>query len=128
MDLKSGYPYWAINSGLMQAFAPLQQDLRCEVLVIGGGITGALVADALQAHGHEVAVVEQRDIGWGSTAASTALLQYEIDTPLGELATRIGLEQALLAYRSCADAIAQLQQVAAPLRDVGFQRLSLIHI
>ncbi len=122
MDLKSGYPYWAINSGLMQAFAPLQQDLRCEVLVIGGGITGALVADALQAHGHEVAVVEQRDIGWGSTAASTALLQYEIDTPLGELATRIGLEQALLAYRSCADAIAQLQQVAAPLRDVGFQR------
>ena len=60
------------------------------MLVVGGGITGALIADELSAHGHEVAVIEQRDIGWGSTAASTALLQYEIDTHLLELAERYG--------------------------------------
>ena len=60
------------------------------MLVVGGGITGALIADALSHHGHEVAVIEQRDIGWGSTAASTALLQYEIDTHLLELAQRYG--------------------------------------
>lgn len=122
MDLKSGYPYWAINNGLMHAFPPLQRDLRCDVLVIGGGITGALIADALNQHGHDVVVVEQRDIGWGSTAASTALLQYEIDTPLQELARRHGLDQALLAYRSCAEAIPELQHVAAGVRDVDFQR------
>jgi len=45
MDLKSGYPFWAIRNGLMQAFPPLQQDLQCEVAVIGGGITAALIAD-----------------------------------------------------------------------------------
>ncbi|MEG1681872.1 MAG: FAD-dependent oxidoreductase, partial [Stenotrophomonas sp.] len=109
MDLKSGYPFWAIKNGLMHAFPALQQDLRCEVAVIGGGITAALIADQLVCHGHDVAVIEQRDIGWGSTAASTALLQYEIDTPLRELAVRHGIDAALLAYRSCAQAIDALK-------------------
>ena len=36
MDLKSGYPFWAIRNGLMQAFPPLRDSLRCEVLVVGG--------------------------------------------------------------------------------------------
>ncbi|MFB5208028.1 hypothetical protein, partial [Stenotrophomonas sp. 3diitr2024] len=36
MDLKSGYPWWAVRNGLLQAFPPLEQDLRCDVLVVGG--------------------------------------------------------------------------------------------
>jgi len=82
VDLKSGYPYWAVKNGLMHAFPPLQADASCEVAVIGGGISGALIADELSRHGHEVLVIEQRDVAWGSTSASTALLQYEIDTHL----------------------------------------------
>ena len=73
MDLKSGYPFWAIKNGLMHAFPPLQQDLAVDVAILGGGITGAVIARELARHGHEVAVIDQRDIGWGSTAASTAL-------------------------------------------------------
>lgn len=120
MDLKSGYPYWAVKNGLMQAFPPLRDDLRCDVLVIGGGITGALAADELAAHGHEVAVVEQRDIGWGSTSASTGLLQYEIDTHMVDLAKRHGEDNAVLAYRACAEAIPALRALARGLRDGGY--------
>lgn len=127
MDLKSGYPFWAIRNGLMRAFPQLEQSLRCDVLVIGGGISGALIADELGRHGHDVAVVEQRDIGWGSTAASTALLQYEIDTPMRELARRYGEEQAVLAYQACAEAIPGLQQVAARLRGTDFQHRSSLY-
>ncbi len=120
MDLKSGYPWWAVRNGLMHAFPPLQQDLRCDVAVLGGGITGALIADELARHGHDVMVVEQRDVGWGSTAASTALLQYEIDTPMVELAKQYGEEAALLAYRSCAEAIPMLGSLAKGVRDVDY--------
>ncbi|MGR4876215.1 NAD(P)/FAD-dependent oxidoreductase [Pseudoxanthomonas sp. LARHCG66] len=122
MDLKSGYPFWAVSNGLMQAFPPLASDHRCDVAVLGGGITGALIADELAQHGFDVAVLEQRDIGWGSTAASTALLQYEIDTHMVDLAKRYGEDDAALAYLACAKAIDQLREVAAPWRDVGFAR------
>ncbi|WP_363800900.1 FAD-dependent oxidoreductase [Lysobacter firmicutimachus] len=127
MDLKSGTPYWAIRNGLMHAFPPLRQNLRCEVAVIGGGISGALIADELAAHGIETALFEQRDIGWGSTAASTALLQYEIDTPLLELCRRYGQDAAVAAYRACADAIPALQSVAHGLRDVDFARCDSLY-
>lgn len=127
MDLKSGYPWWAIRNGLMHAFPPLQRDLRCDVAVLGGGITGALVADELARHGHDVAVIEQRDIGWGSTAASTALLQYEIDTPMVDLAKRYGEDAAVLAYRACAEAIPMLGELARPLRDTGFARMKSLY-
>ena len=121
MDLKSGYPWWAIRNGLLQAFPRLATDLRCDVAVLGGGITGALIADELAAHGHEVVVLEQRDIGWGSTAASTALLQYEIDTPMVDLAEQYGEADALLAYRACAEAIPLLQSKAREVGTTGFQ-------
>ena len=120
MDLKSGYPYWAIKNGLMHAFPPLRADLRCEVAIVGGGITGALIADELAGHGHDVAVIEQRDVGWGSSSTSTALLQYEIDTHMVELAKRYGEADAVLAYSKCAEAITMLRDKAHDIRDVDF--------
>lgn len=120
MDLKSGYPYWAVKNGLMHAFPPLQCDLRCDVAIIGGGITGALIADELASHGHDVAVIEQRDVGWGSSSASTALLQYEIDTHMIDLAKRYGEADAVLAYTQCAEAISMLQDKARDVKDVDF--------
>lgn len=127
MDLKSGYPFWAIRNGLMHAFPRLQDDLRCEVVVIGGGISGALIADELARHGHEVVVIEQRDAGWGSTAASTALLQYEIDTHLLDLCRQYGEADGALAYRACAQAIDDLGEVARDLRDVDFRRAASLY-
>lgn len=58
VDLKSSYPYWAVKNGLMHAFPPLQADASCEVAVIGGGISGALIANELSHHGHEVLVID----------------------------------------------------------------------
>lgn len=122
MDLKSGYPFWPIRDGLPHAFPRLERDLRCEAAVIGGGITGALITDTLCRHGIEVVALDQREIGWGSTAASTALLQYEIDTPMRALAARHGLAAAALAYRACAEAIDQLATLAGGLGEVEFAR------
>ena len=121
LDLKSGYPFWPIRNGLLHAFPPLAADIRADVAIIGAGITGALIADELAAHGHSVAVVDRRDAGWGSTAASTALLQYEIDTHLVDLARMHGEEAALLAYRACLEAIDTLAGKARDIGSVGFR-------
>ena len=116
MDLKSGYPFWALRHGLGPAFAPLADDTRCELLVIGAGITGALFADRFARDGLDVVVLDQRDAGWGSTAASTALLQYEIDTHMVDLAKRYGEASAVAAYRACLEAVEVVRRRAARLR------------
>ena len=128
MDLKSGYPYWAVKNGLMYAFPRLEGDIRCDVLVIGAGITGALIARSLAAANLDVVVVEQRDIAWGSTAASTALLQYEIDTHMTDLARRYGEQSAARVYLACADAITTLRHIAKETRDVEFQMADSLYV
>ncbi|MES2885027.1 MAG: FAD-dependent oxidoreductase [Pseudomonadota bacterium] len=127
MDLKSGYPFWAVRNGLMTAFPRLQKDTRCDVLIIGAGITGALVAHAMTQAGMSVCVVDRRDVAWGSTSASTALLQYEIDTEMQDLATRYGLADAVLAYRACAAAIGKLHRLAGSLGGIDFQLMKSLY-
>lgn len=120
MDLKSGYPYWAVKNGLMYAFPQLAADLTCDVAIVGAGITGALIADELARHDHDVVVLDQRDVGWGSTSASTALLQYEIDTHAVDLAKRYDQASALLAYQSCLNAVTGIGTIALAVGDVDF--------
>ena len=48
-------------------------------------VTGAMMAEHLTAQGHQVTVVDREKAGLGSTAASTAMLQWEIDCSLAEL-------------------------------------------
>ncbi|WP_243470501.1 FAD-dependent oxidoreductase [Vreelandella lionensis] len=119
MDLKSGYPFWTVKNGLLTAFPQLTHDHQTETVIIGGGITGALIADELSRHGHQVVVLERRDGGWGSSAASTALLQYGIDTHMVHLAEQYGEANAVMAYSSCAEAIHSLERLAAELGKVA---------
>lgn len=107
--MRTGAPWWLQHDGVGDADVALTESLRCDVAIVGAGITGALVADALVATGRRIVVLDGREPAQGSTAASTALLQYEIDTHLVDLVGMIGAERAALAYRACADSFARLE-------------------
>jgi glycine/D-amino acid oxidase-like deaminating enzyme len=107
--IRSREPYWLLRNGIGAAGAALDRSLDCDVAVIGAGITGALVTDALVATGLRIAVLDARDVAQGSTSASTALLQYEIDTQLVELTRLLGADRALRAYRACAQSFSLLE-------------------
>lgn len=127
MDLESGHPFWVVKNGLLRAFPRLEKSVECDVLVVGAGITGALIGDHLTRAGMSVCVIDRREAGWGSSSASTALLQYEIDTELQELAERYGIADAVLAYRSCEQAIGRLRTLAKTLRGVDFQPMQSLY-
>ena len=44
MDLKSNEPFWLVKNGIIDSYPSLKEDIECEVLVIGSGITGSLLA------------------------------------------------------------------------------------
>jgi glycine/D-amino acid oxidase-like deaminating enzyme len=100
--IRSNGPYWLLRNGTGDARASLDRPLDCDVAIVGAGITGALVADALVATGRRIIMLDARDVAQGSSAASTALLQYEIDTHLADLTVRLGAGRALRAYQACA--------------------------
>ncbi|MBL7955767.1 MAG: FAD-binding oxidoreductase [Flavobacteriales bacterium] len=121
-DLHGGVPFWLVRNGIEPPHAPLDADVKADVAVVGGGITGALCAHHLSEAGIECVVLDARGAGLGSTCASTALLQYEIDTPLHELTQLVGTTHAVRSYRACWDAIDELQAIAKRVGHRGLER------
>jgi glycine/D-amino acid oxidase-like deaminating enzyme len=116
MDLRSNEPYWLIKNALPQSYPSLHENLECEVLIVGAGITGALIAYQLLNEGFKnIVMIDRRDVCNGSTAASTAILQYEIDTPLHKLIEQRGLTCAVSSYKECEKAIFELKKIARQL-------------
>jgi glycine/D-amino acid oxidase-like deaminating enzyme len=129
MDLTSGYPFWAVRNGLLQAYPALDTDLACDVVVLGGGVTGALIADRLVDAGLDVVVLDKREIGWGSTAGTTGLIQYELDTPLTELAAMLGASHAERAWLACLEAVHRLGALVDGLEDrCGFSPRQSVYL
>ena len=120
MKLSSGYPYSLIKNGLLFSYPKLERDSKTDVLVLGGGISGALTAHYLVQEGIDCTLVDGRTIGLGSTCASTSLLQYEIDTPLHELIKMTGEKNAVRSYKLCESAILKLGTLAKKIGQPDF--------
>lgn len=112
MKLSSGYPYSLIKNGLPYSYPKLEKNIKTDVLILGGGISGALTAHYLVQEGIACTLIDARTIGLGSTCASTSLLQYEIDTPLQQLIEMIGAKAAVRSYKLGESAILKLQTLA----------------
>jgi glycine/D-amino acid oxidase-like deaminating enzyme len=97
-DLRTGVSYWQSRPMPRVPVARLARDVRTDVLVVGAGISGALVAEALSLS-FKVVIADRRGPAKGSTPASTALVEYEIDTPLCHLARKIGGTKAARAWQ-----------------------------
>lgn len=72
-----------------------------------------MIAEALSGHDLDIAIVDRRKPITGSTAASTALVQYEIDIPLTKLQRKIGPQRAASAWRRSRLAV---ESIAAKIR------------
>lgn len=116
MDLNSGLPWWLIKNGLSENYATLQNNINTEVVIIGSGITGALLAHFLCEAGVKCIIVDKRMVSTGSTAASTAQLQYEIDTFLYDLVNKVGTEHAVKSYLLCLESINTLNKIISKLK------------
>lgn len=129
MDLHSGLPFWIVKNKLFDYYYPLRGNHTTDVVIIGSGITGALAAHELCRAGIQCSVFDKRTIATGSSAASTSQLQYEIDTPLCQLAESNGLENAVLAYHASLQSISDVEEVLKTTNvDAAFCRVSSIFL
>ncbi|MBC8046590.1 MAG: FAD-binding oxidoreductase [Fimbriimonadaceae bacterium] len=122
MDLVSGQPYWLLKNGFLHAYQPLRKNYAADVVIIGGGITGAIVAHSLTESGIKCCIIDKGHIAMGSTSASTSLIQYEIDRHLSELIRLNGEQNAATAYKLCADAVEELLYLANIIGDTSAKK------
>ncbi|MCY1662820.1 NAD(P)/FAD-dependent oxidoreductase [Chryseobacterium sp. SL1] len=123
MDLKSNEPFWLLKNGLISSYPSLKSNEECDVLIIGGGITGSLAAHQMMTEGHKTILIDKRELCNGSTSATTSMLQYEIDVPLFELIEKIGKKGAVASYKACSDSIDKLEKLTDEIKsDSGFKR------
>jgi glycine/D-amino acid oxidase-like deaminating enzyme len=129
MDLTSGVPFWLVKGGLPATYPKLDQDLRCDLAIIGGGISGALLSHRFAMAGIHTVLLEGREMGYGGTGASTALLQYELDSHLCDLTERIGTPAAQRCYRLCLEAISGIERLAGEVGgEAEFRRKSSLYL
>ncbi|MFN7887594.1 MAG: NAD(P)/FAD-dependent oxidoreductase, partial [Betaproteobacteria bacterium] len=76
---------------------------RLDTLIVGAGVVGLAVADALARAGREVVIVESESlIGSGVSARNSEVIHSGIYYPLGSAKARLCLRGKQLLYVFCA--------------------------
>lgn len=123
MRLTSVEPFWLVKNGILHSYPSLDEDIEADIVIVGAGITGSLIAHQCVADGYKTIIIDKREVCHGSTSATTSMLQYEIDLPLFELIDMIGEKGAVLSYKACFDSIDQLLDISKKIKSTcGFKK------
>ena len=113
-DLRGGRSPWFAR-GQQAVWPDVGENIKCDALIVGGGITGSLVAERLTRQGLDVVIIDRERPGRGSTAASTSMLLWEIDRSLTQLTETYGFERASRAYLASLRAVVGLRALVLQL-------------
>lgn len=113
--LRTRRPLWADSARIGLRSRAKPSTALYHTIVVGAGISGALVAQALARPDRPVLVLDRRKPLTGSTMASTAMIQHEIDTPLVTLTGMIGKAKAARAWQRSAGAVMRLERLVRDL-------------
>lgn len=119
MKLMIGKLFWDTGAS-MPCYPSLENDMICDVLVVGSGEAGAQIAYSLAKMGMRVTLIEKNMISCGSTAANTGLLQFLHDKSLTSLIHTFGEEKGVRAYKLCYEALRTMEKVV-PTLDIDSQ-------
>jgi glycine/D-amino acid oxidase-like deaminating enzyme/nitrite reductase/ring-hydroxylating ferredoxin subunit len=105
-------------------FRALPGAREVDIVVIGGGVTGATAALVLKRRGHRVALVEADRVGAGETGRSTAHLTSVPDARLSTLVSRFGRKEAAAAVAAHTGAIDWIERTILQIGiDCGYARV-----
>lgn len=98
-----------INKTIKQ-YEYLTEDIETEVIIIGGGVTGAILGYYFSKNNINCVILEKSRIGHGSTSITTSLLQYELDSNAMELKEYTSMENIIKSYKMGIKALDEIQE------------------
>lgn len=114
-DLRDARPLWVDTPRVSVRSSKQPAHLSYDVIIVGAGISSALVANALADGKRDILVIDKREPVKGSSIASTAMIQHEIDVPLHQLQGMIGKTDANRVWQRSARAVLRLDEIVRSL-------------
>jgi len=107
----------------MPQFPALEGDVKTDVLIIGGGLTGLLCAQKLKHAGVDCMLIEENRIMSGVSGRTTAKITSQHGLIYSKLMEKFGTEKAQLYWQANEDALAAYQDLTKNM-DCDFQSQS----
>ena len=115
---------WSAEAERAQGHPRLAGEVRVDVAVIGGGITGVTTAYLLKRAGKKVAIIEARRIGQGETGRTTAHLTVAMDQRYRSIMSKFGNAGARAVFDSQRAALQRIEALVGELSiDCQFERV-----
>ncbi|MCM3570909.1 FAD-binding oxidoreductase [Neobacillus mesonae] len=128
MNLQSGTYYWPTTFPDAPSYPALKEDTSCDVLIIGGGSSGAQCAYYLADANVDVALIEKSTIGSGSTSTNTALLQYSGEKMFTHLVNTFGEDYTVRHLQLLKEAINEIEEASKKVAiDCEFNRRDTLY-
>lgn len=97
MEYVKGKPYFCYADAKIKQYKYLENDISCDLLIIGGGIDGA-IANFYLSQNFDVVLVDKGRFGMACTSCATALLEYQLDDYANDLKKYMSEDEIVLAY------------------------------
>ena len=110
--MSSAYPpsYYAATAVGAQDHPSLQESIRADVCVIGGGFTGLSAALNLAEQGFDVVLLEAERIGFGASGRNGGLIGSGQRKDVTDMEKQFGLERSREFWQFAEDAKADIRE------------------
>lgn len=108
--MHNGKLYWP-DTYLKKTYKD-EVDMHYDVVIIGGGMSGALTAYRVAEAGYHTLLVDKGEIGSASSAANTGLMQYMSDKLLHECVKDFGELEAYHFYKASKEGLEDIEKLS----------------
>lgn len=88
---------------------------ECEVLVIGGGVSGCMTAYSLSKSGVDTLLISKKPIGFSNCSIDSSTLNFQNELMLTSLVEDIGRDKALKYFAECSSAFEYIKELSQKL-------------
>lgn len=124
MNEKIHESYWARTASRTEN-QPYSGDSKCDVAIVGGGLTGVTTALLLARRGVHGVLLEANTLGAGTSGYTTAKITLQHGLKYSNLLDSAGLEKTLAYVKACTLGLALIESLSREIApDCGFERVS----
>ena len=114
MEVVKGVPYFCKSENKCKQYPYFEGEKKADILIVGGGIDGA-IANYYLSEKYNCVLVEKDRIGCGCTSCATVLLEYQLDDFAHELDSVMSEREIISVYRMGLDSIEEIAKLIKTL-------------